>query len=121
MPVMDPELIRYFDLVCDRIAVHPSYSVKLEKAAAADEQLILNYHTHGPEQDYCASVCVRTRTPVEHGLQTSLEELAHIRGIGARAEECGPRMEAFAARLVDRYGLKRMPLVFLDGLPFFGR
>jgi hypothetical protein len=118
---MDPELLRYFDLVCDKIAVHPSYSVKLEKAAGANEQLILNYHTHGPEQDYCASVCVASKARVEHGLQTPLEELAHIRGIGTSAEECGPRMAAFAARLVDRYGLKRMPLVFLDGLPFVGR
>lgn len=118
---MDPELLRFFDLVCDRIAVHPTYSVKLEKAASASEQLILNYHTHGPEQDYCASVCVGSKALVEHGLHTPLEELAHIRGIGARAEECGPRMAAFAARLVGRYGLKRVPLVFLDGLPFVGR
>lgn len=113
--------MRYFDVVCDRIAVHPSYSAKLEKAAGANEQLILNYHTHGPEQGYCVSVCVGSKTLVEHGLQTPLEELAHIRGIGARAEECGPRMAAFAARLVDRYGLKRMPLVFLDGLAFVAR
>lgn len=34
--------MRYFDLVCDKIAVHPSYSVKLENAAGANEQLILN-------------------------------------------------------------------------------
>ena len=118
---MDPELLRYFDLVCDRIAAHPSYSVKLEKAAGAGEQLILNYHSHGPEQAYCVSVCVRSETLVEHGLPTPLEELAHIRGIGTRAEDCGPRMAAFAARLVARYELERTPLVFLDGLPFAGR
>ncbi|NOT29062.1 MAG: hypothetical protein HOP15_01295 [Planctomycetes bacterium] len=118
---MDPELIRYFDIVCDRIAAHPSYSVKLEKAAGLDEQLVLNYHTHGPEQDYCASVCVGSNTLVEHGLHATLEELAHIRGIGATAEECGPRMAAFAACLVDRYVLKRAPLVLLDGRVFVGR
>lgn len=118
---MDAELLRYFELVCDKIAAHPSYSVNLAKAADANEQLILNYHTHGPEQAYCASVCVGTKALVEHGLPTPLEELAHIRGIGASAEECGPRMAAFAARLVHRYGLTRAPLFFLDGLPFVER
>lgn len=113
---MDPELLQYFDLVCDRIAAHPSYSVKLEQAADGNEQLILNYHTHGPEQGYCVSVCVASQARIES--QTPPEELAHIRGIGASAEECGPRMAAFAARLVDRYGLEQIPRVFLDGVPF---
>jgi hypothetical protein len=115
---MTPELLRFFDLVCDKIAAHPSYSRKLAEAARAGEQLVLNYHSHGPEQAYCASVCVGSETLIEQGLHTPLEELAHIRGIGATAEECGPRMAAFAARLVERYELKRMPLVFLDGHPF---
>lgn len=117
---MDPELIQYFDLVCDKIAVHPSYSVMLEKAARAGAQLILNYHTHGPEQAYCASVCVRSKTLDEQGPASQMEELAHIRGIGTRREDCGPRMAAFAARLVARYGLERRPVIFLDGVPFTG-
>jgi hypothetical protein len=118
---MDPELLQYFDLVCDRIAAHPSYSAKIERAAGTGQQLILNYHTHGPEQAYCASVCVRDTALAERGLPAPLEELAHIRGIGATAEECGPRMAALAERLVERYELKRMPLVFLDGVPFEDR
>ncbi len=118
---MDPELLQYFDLVCDKIAAHPSYAMKLEKAAGADEQLILNYHTHGPDQDYCVSVCVQSESLAQHGLPAPLAELAHIRGIGTRSEDCGPRMAAFAARLADRYELKRMPVVFLDGAPFADR
>lgn len=117
LSAMDPELLRYFDLVCDRIAAHPGYSVKVEKAARAGEQLILNYHTHGPGETYCASVCIRNESLPQHGLHAPLEELAHIRGIGKTAEECGPLMEAFAARLAYRYGLKTMPVVFLDGVP----
>jgi len=117
---MDSELIRYFDLVCDKIAAHPSYSVMLEKAARAGAQLILNYHTHGPEQAYCVSVCVRSETVDEDGPSTTPEELAHIRGIGTRREDCGPRMAAFAARLVARYDLRREPSIFLDGAPFSG-
>jgi len=118
---MDPELLQYFDLVCDRIAAHPSYSVKVGKAARAGEQFILNYHTHGPGQDYCVSVCVRNESMAQFGLPAPQEELAHIRGIGKTSEDCGPRMEAFAARLVERYGLRRTPVVFLDGVPFTGR
>lgn len=116
---MAPELRRYFDLVCDRIAAHPSYSVNVEQAARAGRQLILNYHTHAPGESYCASVCVQDESLAQ--LHASLEELAHIRGIGKAAEECGPLMEAFAARLTDRYGLNRSPAVFLDGVPFASR
>ena len=115
---MDPELLQYFDLVCDKIAAHPSYSVKVEEAARGGEQLNLNYHTHGPGEPYCVSVSIRNETLAQLGLPAPQEELAHIRGIGASREECGPRMSAFAARLVDRYGLKRKPVVFLDGVPF---
>jgi hypothetical protein len=118
---MDPELLPYFDHVCDLIAAHPSYSVKVENAARAGEQLILNYHTHGPGQGYCVSVCVRNESLAKLGLPAPLEEHAHIRAIGKTAEECGPRMEAFAARLSNRYRLKRMPVVFLDGVPCAGR
>lgn len=121
LPAMDPELLQYFDHVCDKIAAHPSYSVKVENAARAGEQFILNYHTHGPGQDYCVSVCVRNESLAQFGLPAPQEELAHIRAIGKTSEDCGPRMEAFAARLADRYGLKRMPAVFLDGVPFAGR
>ena len=114
---MDSELLRYFDLVCDKIAAHPSYSVKVAKAASAGEQLILNYHTHGPGESYCTSVCVLSESLLP---QAPLDELAHIRGIGKTAEECGPLMEAFAASLAHRYGLNAKPVVFLDGAPFTG-
>ncbi len=117
---MDPELLQYFDLVCDKIAAHPSYSVKVAEAARASVQLILNYHTHGPGQGYCASVCIRNELLAERALPAPLEELAHIRGIGMTGDECGPRMEAFAARLAARYELTRMPVVFLDGIQFAG-
>ncbi|HEV8112322.1 MAG TPA: hypothetical protein VGR31_06070 [Planctomycetota bacterium] len=117
-PRMDPELLEYFDYVCDRIAAHPKYAANLESAARAGEQLILNYHTHGPGQDYCVSVCFRNEALARLGLPAPEEELAHIKGIGKTVEECGPRMDAFAARLAERYALKRKPVVFLNGAPF---
>lgn len=115
---MDPALLQYFDLVCDKIAAHPNYSAKVDKAARGGDPLILNYHTHGPDQAYCVSVCTRNEFLAQHGLPAPLEELAHIRGIGKSVEECAPRMEAFAARLVDRYGMRTKPIVFLDGVAF---
>lgn len=115
---MNDELLRYFDIVCDKIAAHGSYGKNLEKAAADGEELVLNYHTHGADQAYCVSVCVRNATLSSLGLAAPLHELAHIRGIGATREECGPRMSAFAARLEQRYRLSRPPIVFLDGAPF---
>jgi hypothetical protein len=112
--VTNPELERFFDLVCDRIAAHETYAEKLEQAVESGTTLILNYHTHGPDQAYCVSVCIEGKPLIGQ----ELEELAHIRGIGEQREECGPRMAAFAARLVDRYELKQEPLVYLDGAPF---
>lgn len=117
---MDPELLQYFDYVCDKIAAHPNYASKVENAARSGEQLLLNYHTHGPGQDYCVSVCVRNESLAQLGLPAPQEELAHIRGMGKTSEECAPRMGAFAARLEQRYGLKRTPLIFLNGAPFEG-
>jgi hypothetical protein len=117
---MEPELLQYFDVVCDKIAQHPKYGPNLETAARAGRQLVLNYHTHGPDQGYCVSVCVRSEALAQRGIEAPLEELAHIRGIGKTREECSPRMEAFAARLVARHRLEREPVVFLDGAPFPG-
>jgi hypothetical protein len=118
---MHPELLQYFDLVCDKIDAHPAYSVKLREAATSGQQFLLNYHTHGPGQDYCVSVFVESRTPATSEQPAVQEELAHIRGVGARAEDCEPRMAAFAARLVARYGLERTPAVYLDGVLLEGR
>jgi len=115
---MDPALLQYFDYVCDKIAAHPSYGPKLEDAVRAGRQLLLNYHTHGPEQGYCVSVCIRNEGLAQLGIESPLEELAHIRGIGKTREDCAPRMEAFAARLAARLKLAKEPLVFLDGAPF---
>ena len=115
---MDPGLLQYFDVVCDKIAEHPKYGPNLDAAVRAGRQLVLNYHTHGPDQGYCVSVCVRSEALAQLGLAAPLEELAHIRGIGKSREECAPRMEAFAARLVARHSLAQAPLVFLDGVPF---
>lgn len=115
---MDPALLQFFDVVCEKIAAHPSYGPKVEDAVRSGRQLVLNYHTHGPEQGYCVSVCIRNDALAQLGIDSPLEELAHIRGIGKTREECAPRMEAFSARLLARHRLAKTPVVFLDGEAF---
>ena len=114
---MDPRSVAYFDGVLDKIAAHPRYGPALQKAVDEKRPLILNYHTHGPEQGWCVSVCTRDEKLAVFDLETPLEELAHIRGIAQREDECDPLMSVFSARLSKRYGLAAIPLVFLNGRP----
>jgi hypothetical protein len=121
MDAPDPRLYAYFDLVLDRIAEHPAYGEAVRQAAEAGRRLVLNYHTHGPGQGYCASVCARNEEVPDLGpllqLGGELEELAHIRGIGQEESECRPMMEVFGALLCDRYRLEQRPAIWLDGRP----
>jgi len=113
-----PELVRYFDVMIEKIEAHPSYSVNLRGAARAGEPLILNYHTHGPDHGYCVSICTRVEGLAALGLDVPLQELCHIRGIANEREDCEPLMSVLGARLVEHYGLKNAPRIFLDGKPF---
>jgi hypothetical protein len=118
----DPRLIRFFDLVLQKIAEHPSYAGNLDAAVRAGEPLVLDYHTHGPEHGYCVSLCA-AEAPVwpigaDEAPPTNLRELAHIRGIAREASECGPMMRAFSSLLEARFPLSSPPEVYLDGQPF---
>jgi hypothetical protein len=124
MPAFDPALVAFFDMVLDRIAEHERYGPALRRAVEQDRALALNYHTHGPDQGYCASVCALQGATLDLGgvmrLGGDLEELAHIRGVGKSVEECGTRMAVFASLLRARYRLKREPEIYLDGQPWQG-
>jgi hypothetical protein len=121
----DPRLLAYFDLVLEKIAQHPSYAAAVRGAAADGRRLVLNYHTHGPGQGYCASVCARNEGLPDLGgvlrLGDELEELAHIRGVGREEAECRPMMEAFGALLRQRFRLDHAPAIWLDGRPLEAR
>jgi hypothetical protein len=112
-----PELCRYFDHAIDKIEQHAAYSQNLARAIEAGQPLILNYHTHGPGQGYCASICVNEGEVALLGLRGELRELAHLRGIGQREDECEPLMTVFAARLAERFELAQLPETWLDGQP----
>jgi hypothetical protein len=122
MPAFDPALVAFFDMVLDRIAEHGSYGPAVRGAAADGRRLALNYHTHGPDQGYCASVCALDGATIDLGgllrLGGDLVELAHIRGVGRDVGECGMRMAVFASLLRARYRLAQEPEIYLDGQPW---
>jgi hypothetical protein len=122
MAAFDPSLVAFFDLVIDRIDAHERYGPALRSAAAGGRVLALNYHTHGPDQGYCASVCALDGETLRLGgvlaVGADMEELAHIRGVGRSQAECGVRMAVFASLLRARYRLGRDPEIYLDGEPW---
>ena len=111
------ELLAFFDVAIDKIRGHASYAKKLEHAAQDQRELILNFHTHGPGQGYCASICVLEGAVPLIGLRGELEELVHLRAVARTLEECDPFMDAFAEKLVERYDLKHRPITWIDGKP----
>lgn len=114
------EVDQFFSLVLDKIEAHPRYSVLMKNAVAAQERLILNYHTHGAGQPYCVSVGVYDGAIALLELRGEYREIAHIRGIGKEASDCEPLMSAFAALLRERYQLRQAPEIELDGRPLAG-
>ncbi|MEO6708436.1 MAG: hypothetical protein ABIP42_02610 [Planctomycetota bacterium] len=111
------ELLAFFDVAIDKIRAHASYGRKLADAAQEQRELILNFHTHGPGQGYCTSICVLEGGVPLIGLPGELTELVHLRAIARTLEECDPFMEAFADKLVERYALTHRPITWVDGNP----
>jgi hypothetical protein len=114
---LDPEATRFFDGIIEKIVQHPQYSRNLADAVEARQRLILNYHTHGPGHGYCVSVSVKPRGLPVLGQKPLLEELAHIKGIASRPEECEFLMTVFGSRLKAYYELAETPEIYLDGNP----
>ena len=111
------KLQEFFAFAIDKIREHPSYAPKMARAAAEQRELVLNFHTHGPGQGYCASVCQLEGGVPLIGLPGELIELVHLRGIAKTLDECDSFMDAFADQLVARYGLTHRPITWVDGKP----
>lgn len=109
------ELRAFFDLAIEKIREHASYGPKMERAASEQRELILKFHTHGPGQGYCASICVLEGGVPLIGLPGELVELVHLRGVARTVEDCDPFMDAFAERLVETFSLQHRPVTWLDG------
>ncbi len=108
----------FFALVIERIEQHPRYSMLMRNAVAAQEQLVLNYHTHGAGQPYCVAVGVYDGAIAQLGILGEFREVAHIRGVGREEAECEPLMGLFGALLQQHYELQKTPLIYLGGQPF---
>ncbi len=108
---------QFFDRVLDKIAGHARYASLVQRAVDAQRMIIFNYHTHGPGQGYCVSICTREDPIAALDLDPPLDELAHVRGIAREEAECDALMRVLAARFKARYGIDREPAVFLNGRP----
>jgi len=106
-----------FDGLAEQVAQHENYGPAVQAAIAAGTPLVLNYHTHAPDSDYCVSICTLIESPIKLLGTDELQELAHIRGFGATEEECIPRSTAFASALRDRLSIDSEFAIYLNGEP----
>jgi len=102
-----------------KIEDHPKYGPAMVGAVTGKLALVLNYHTHTDTDDFCVSICSKTKPPIEIldlGGGT-LEELVHIRAFGKTEAECLPLTTTLARAIRDHYGLDDLPEIYLNGNP----
>ncbi len=108
-----------FESLIQKIVDHEKYRSAMEGAVSRKLPLVLNYHTHTAQDDYCVSICSLTEQPIallDTG-QGSLEELVHIRAFGKTEAECLPLTTALSSALREHYGLDDAPRIYLNGKP----
>lgn len=114
----DAESLRaWIDELIGKIEAHDKYGPAMRQAAAAKKPIILDYHTHGPGQDYCLSIKTKKGGLPVVGQAPTLEELAHIRGIGKTEAEGIPMMGLLGGLLQAHYQLVSLPLLYMNGKP----
>lgn len=116
-PSPEARVEAYFERLIDKVVAHPRYGAAVKRALDDRRELILNYHSHGPGQRWCVSICAQGAVVPLLDLGAPLEELAHIRGVADLEEHCDPLMAVFADRLVERFSLPSRPHVYLNGAP----
>jgi hypothetical protein len=111
------QLRRWMDELIEKIEAHEKYGPALRQAAQAGKPIILDYHTHGPGQDYCLSIKTKKGGLPVMGQPPALEELAHVRGIGKTHEEGIPMMGLLAKQMQTHYSLSSPPMIHVNGQP----
>lgn len=108
-----------FEQLIEQITTHANYGPAMSGAVEAHAPLVLNYHTHGPDSDYCVSIASKAHDPLEffNRDKPSLTELVHIRGFGSTEEECIPLCTTLGRELLEHYGLIRVPEIYLNNEP----
>ena len=110
---------RMFESLIQKIEDHPRYRPAMAGAVTGKLPLVLNYHTHSAEDDYCVSICSKMDHPIAL-LDTSegtLEELVHIRAFGKSEAECLPLTTVLSSELQEHYGLDEPQGIYLNGKP----
>src|SRR6185295_6775664 len=107
-----------FETMIQLIERHASHGPAMKEAARGQEQIILDYHTHGRGTGYCVSIAKKKRTSLKIlGQAEPLVELVHIKGVGEDEAQCDELMGALGRELVEHYQLQTAPLVYLNGKP----
>lgn len=111
-----------FEQLIKLITDHPRYGPAVSGAVKIKSPLVLDYHTHGPDTDYCVSIASKEFDPLQffEPKQSKLEELAHIRGFGKAEEDCTRLCSALADELKEHYELEELPEIYLNGKPMPG-
>ncbi|MDP6115661.1 MAG: hypothetical protein QF437_07755 [Planctomycetota bacterium] len=108
----------YITQVLHLIERHESYGPGVRQAADAGEDILLDYHTHGPGHGYCVSIQTEKSNPLPILNQEPVtDELAHIRGIGQTEDQCFPLMSMLGHAMLEHYRLAKMPGILLNGQP----
>lgn len=111
------QLRRFMDDLIQKIEAHDKYGPAVQAAARTNKPIILDYHTHGPGQDYCLSIKTKKGGLPVLGQPPQLEELAHIRGLGKTIDEGVPIMGILGEQMRSHYGMQNLPLIYVNGKP----
>lgn len=114
---LEAEIAAFFDALLDKVGAHARYGPAVERAVEDGRELVLNYHSHGPQHGWCVSICTPGTGVPLLGLEAPLDELAHVRGVGREEAHCEPLMTILGERMVARFGLSAVPRIYLNGAP----
>ena len=116
VPKLTSQQIKTIESIFEKISSHPEYNKSILDAVNSDLDISLNYHNHPGEPGYCTSILsekIDLLTLTED--RKSLIELAHIKNIGNNKEDCIPLMSYFGKTLKEKYKLKKLPDIYLNG------
>ena len=116
VPKLTVDQITVVNSILDKIKIHPQYNTSINEAVSSDLDISLNYHTHPNEDSYCVSILsekIDLLTLTEN--KQSFVELAHIRSIAKKEEDCIPLMSYFGKKLKEIYKFNKLPDVYLNG------
>ena len=99
----------------EMIEQHQNYGPAMKAAAADQQQLVLNYHTHGGPSGYCVSICAKEENPLQIlGQAETLNELVHITGVSQEEGHIETLMPELAMELLGHYQLEKSLFIYVQ-------